>query len=397
MRMSKEEKAMKGILLDGDDYSKLEEDTIRKYYGDEAYDRMKAEEETEKNMSRRQRMKKKAMQGRKSRFNVPGQIRFLRKGEELVELDNGRFKLVCRDLDQITEEIKMENMKPAPTSLLHLGDLLDDPEFRNSSPLTFPLGEDASGAKVFCDIADMPHLLITGHNGSEMGACINTILCSILCNAVPEEVRFVLIDPNVDNLSKWNGIPHLMTPVITEEKAAVNFLRWANEEIKRRFGLLSDSGVRQIDEYNQLVKVKNERTLPKVLIIINGFERFMCSAGRDLVDQISILTAKGRIVGVHLIVAAQRIDDDVLTPLIQACLPSKIVFAVANETESSVIHVPLAEKLAGNGDMFYYPRNAPVPRRVQGAFVSDQDCEKVVRFLSEGAIDIICPDDKDKQ
>lgn len=268
------------------------------------------------------------------------------------------------------------------TSAVHLRELLEDGKFRSSSPLTVALGRDIPGRPIFCDLAKMPHLLIAGQTGSGKSVCINTILCSILCKSSPSDVRLIMVDPKVVELSVYNGIPHLIMPVVTDPKMVSNLLKWAVVEMERRYRLFSETNVRNLDGYNEYLKYNGEKTLPLILIIIDELADLMTVAGKDVETQISRLAAKARAAGIHLIIATQRPSVDVITGVIKANLPSRIAFSVASGVDSRTILDQIgAEKLLGKGDMLYFPGSAPKPIRGQGAFVSDAEVEKIVSFL----------------
>ena len=270
------------------------------------------------------------------------------------------------------------------TSAVHLRELLEDGKFRTSSPLTVALGRDIPGKPIFCDIAKMPHLLIAGQTGSGKSVCINTILCSILCKASPNDVRLIMVDPKVVELSVYNGIPHLIMPVVTDPKMVSNLLKWAVVEMERRYRLFSENNVRNLDGYNEYLKCNGEKPLPLILIIIDELADLMTVAGKEVETQISRLAAKARAAGLHLIIATQRPSVDVITGVIKANLPSRIAFSVASGVDSRTILDQIgAEKLLGKGDMLYYPGTAPKPIRGQGAFVSDSEVEKIVSYLSD--------------
>jgi len=268
------------------------------------------------------------------------------------------------------------------TQAVHLRGLIDDPKFRNSSPLTVALGRDIPGKPIFCDLAKMPHLLIAGQTGSGKSVCINTILLSILCKSSPDDVRLIMVDPKVVELSIYNGIPHLIMPVVTEPKMVSNILKWAVVEMERRYRLFSESNVRNLDGYNEYLSYNGEKRLPLILLIIDELADLMTVAGKDVETQISRLAAKARAAGIHLIIATQRPSVDVITGVIKANLPSRIAFSVASGVDSRTILDQVgAEKLLGKGDMLYYPGSANKPIRGQGAFVSDSEVETVVNYL----------------
>ena len=268
------------------------------------------------------------------------------------------------------------------TQAVHLRGLLEDQKFRNSTPLTVALGRDIPGKPIYCDLAKMPHLLIAGQTGSGKSVCINTILCSILCKSTPDDVRLIMVDPKVVELSVYNGIPHLIMPVVTDARKVSNLLKWAVVEMERRYRLFSESSVRNLEGYNEYLKYNGEKALPLILIIIDELADLMSVVGKDVETQISRLAAKARAAGIHLIIATQRPSVDVITGVIKANLPSRIAFSVASSVDSRTILDQVgAEKLLGRGDMLYYPSTANKPIRGQGAFVSDSEVETIVDYL----------------
>ena len=273
-----------------------------------------------------------------------------------------------------------------------LGDLLKTEEFTGfRSKLAFAVGKDLAGKTVVTDIAKMPHLLIAGATGSGKSVCINSLILSILYKATPEEVRFIMIDPKVVELSVFNNIPHLYIPVVTDPKKASGALNWAVSEMTNRYNKFAEFGVRDIKGYNEKVSriasAANEeeeppKKLPQIVIIIDELADLMMVAPGEIEDAIVRLTQLARAAGIHLIVATQRPSVNVITGLIKANMPSRIALSVASGIDSRVIiDMNGAEKLLGKGDMLFYPQGYQKPARVQGAFVSDEEIEKVVRFL----------------
>ena len=270
------------------------------------------------------------------------------------------------------------------TTPVHIKSLLENKEFQGSTPLTVALGRDIPGRPILCDLAKMPHLLIAGSTGSGKSVCINTILTSILCKATPDQVRLIMIDPKVVELSIYNGIPHLYMPVVTDPKKAANALRWAVDEMNRRYRLFAENSVRDINGYNEFLKLEGEKPLPLVLIVIDELADLMTVASKDVEEQISRLAAMARAAGLHMIIATQRPSTDVITGVIKSNVPSRIAFAVSSSIDSRVIlDSNGAEKLLGKGDMLYAPLSAPKPIRGQGAFVSDKEVESIVSKLKE--------------
>ena len=275
------------------------------------------------------------------------------------------------------------------TSPVLLRGLLESPEFsQSSSPLTAALGRDIQGNPILCDLAKMPHLLIAGATGSGKSVCINAILMSILFRSSPDDVRMMMIDPKVVELSVYNGIPHLLSPVVTDPKKAANTLNWAVNEMVRRYGLFADKAVRDINSYNAAAAVAIDRgddeyeKLPLILFVIDELSDLMATTPTEVEDAIARLTAMARAAGIHLIIATQRPSVDVITGVIKANIPSRIAFAVASQVDSrTILDMGGAEKLLGKGDMLYYPQSSAKPIRGQGAFVTDTEVERVLSWL----------------
>lgn len=267
---------------------------------------------------------------------------------------------------------------------VHLREVLESEEFQNNkSKLTIALGKDVAGNTQLADIAKMPHVLIAGSTGSGKSVCINTIITSIIYNAKPSEVKLVMVDPKVVELSVYNGIPHLLIPVVTDPKKAAGALAWAVQEMDNRYNLFANKGVRDLKGYNKAIE-KDEETgkLPQIVIIIDELADLMMVAAKEVEESICRLAQKARAAGMHLVIATQRPSVDVITGLIKANVPSRIAFAVSSQVDSrTIIDSVGAEKLLGKGDMLFFPAGAPKPSRVQGAFVSDEEVEKIVDFI----------------
>ena len=267
---------------------------------------------------------------------------------------------------------------------VHLREVLESEEFQNNkSKLTVALGKDVAGNIQLADIAKMPHVLIAGSTGSGKSVCINTIISSIIYNAKPSEVKMVMVDPKVVELSVYNGIPHLLIPVVTDPKKAAGALAWAVQEMDNRYNLFAAKGVRDIKGYNKAIeKEEGQGTLPQIVIIVDELADLMMVAAKDVEEAICRLAQKARAAGMHLVIATQRPSVDVITGLIKANVPSRIAFAVSSQVDSRTILDSVgAEKLLGKGDMF--PTGFPKPVRVQGAFVSDEEVEKIVGFVKK--------------
>ena len=268
--------------------------------------------------------------------------------------------------------------------VVHFREILDSEEFKeNKSKLTVGLGKDVAGNVQLADIAKMPHVLIAGSTGSGKSVCINTIITSIIYNAKPSEVKFVMVDPKVVELSVYNGIPHLLIPVVTDPRKAAGALAWAVQEMDDRYNKFASKGVRDLKGYNKAIEKENEAgKLPQIVIIIDELADLMMVAKSDVEDAICRLAQKARAAGMHLVIATQRPSVDVITGLIKANVPSRIAFAVSSQVDSRTILDSIgAEKLLGKGDMLFFPAGAPKPSRVQGAFVSDDEVEKIVDFI----------------
>ena len=268
--------------------------------------------------------------------------------------------------------------------MVPLRDVIESDEFQNNdSKLSVGLGKDVAGSIVIGNIAKMPHVLIAGSTGSGKSVCINTIITSIIYNAKPSEVKLVMVDPKVVELSVYNGIPHLLIPVVTDPKKAAGALAWAVQEMDNRYNLFAEKGVRDLKGYNH--SIENEQgvgQLPQIVIIIDELADLMMVAAKEVEDSICRLAQKARAAGMHLVIATQRPSVDVITGLIKANVPSRIAFAVSSQIDSRTILDQVgAEKLLGKGDMLFFPSGASKPTRVQGAFVSDEEVEKIVDFI----------------
>lgn len=264
--------------------------------------------------------------------------------------------------------------------------IVDCPEVKNAKgKLAIGLGKDISGHVVVADLTKMPHLLIAGSTGSGKSVCINTIICSLLYKAAPDEVKLILVDPKVVELTNYNGIPHLLTPVVTGPKQAASALHWAVVEMERRYSLFAKTQVRKIDDYNKLVQPGEK--LPFIVVIIDELSDLMMVAAVDVEDAILRLAQKARAAGIHLILATQRPSVDVLTGTIKANIPSRIAFAVSSQIDSrTILDTSGAEKLLGKGDMLFFPTGENKPIRVQGAFIADDELNRVVDFIKAEAI-----------
>ncbi len=272
-------------------------------------------------------------------------------------------------------------------STVYLKEIIASEEFKNhTSKISVALGKDISGQATVIDLAKMPHLLIAGATGSGKSICINSILMSLLYKSTPDEVKLLLVDPKVVELSIYNGIPHLLIPVVTDPEKAAGALSWAVSEMLNRYKLFADKSVRDFNGYNRALG-ENEKKLPQVVIIIDELADLMMAAPTEVEDSICRLAQMARAAGMHLVIATQRPSSDVITGIIKANIPSRIAFAVSSSIDSRIILDGTgAEKLVGRGDMLYDPLGATKPLRVQGSFVSDMEVENVVTFIKENYV-----------
>ncbi len=275
-------------------------------------------------------------------------------------------------------------------------DLLESKEFKEfPSPISFAVGKDIAGKTVVTDIAKMPHLLIAGATGSGKSVCINTLIMSILYKAHPDEVKLIMVDPKVVELSVYNGIPHLMIPVVTDPKKASAALHWGVVEMEERYKKFADFNVRDLKGYNKKVEEMEDNggqelpeKMPQIVIIVDELADLMMVCPGEVEESICRLAQLARAAGIHLIIATQRPSVDVITGLIKANMPSRIAFSVSSGVDSrTILDMNGAEKLLGKGDMLFYPQGLTKPSRVQGAFVSDEEVSNVVDFLKEQCVD----------
>jgi len=281
--------------------------------------------------------------------------------------------------------VEVPNKEVAPITIRSV---LESREFQeHSSKLAVALGKDISGENVVIDLAKMPHLLIAGATGSGKSVCINSIVTSILYKASPQDVKLLMVDPKVVELGVYNGIPHLLIPVVTDPNKAAGALRWAVTEMTTRYKLFADRGVRDLLGYNAVVEETGEgMKLPQIVIIIDELADLMMVAPHDVEDSICRLAQMARAAGMHLVIATQRPSVNVITGVIKANIPSRISFAVSSQVDSrTILDMAGAEKLLGKGDMLYYPVGVPKPIRVKGVFVSDKEVELVVDFVKNQA------------
>lgn len=262
--------------------------------------------------------------------------------------------------------------------------LIEDEEYKNAkSKLTVALGKDISGRHVYADLAKMPHLLVAGTTGSGKSVCLNTMLISLLYNATPSEVKLLLIDPKTVEFSMYNGIPHLLVPVVNDARKAAGALGWAVTEMVNRYKVLNDNNVRDIAAYNSLCEGNPDiERMPQIVIVIDELSDLMSVAPNEVEDSITRLAQMARAAGMHLVVATQRPSVDVITGLIKANIPSRIALSVSSQTDSrTIIDSGGAEKLLGNGDMLFYPIGMHKPQRVQGCYISTEEIERIITFI----------------
>lgn len=291
-------------------------------------------------------------------------------------------------------------------STVVLRDLLESKEFRDfPSKLAFAVGKDIGGKTVVADIAKMPHMLIAGATGSGKSVCINTLIMSILYKAHPDEVKLIMVDPKVVELSVYNGIPHLLIPVVTDPKKAAAALHWGVAEMTERYKKFADYNVRDLKGFNRIAEEMKARgdgdtpsTMPQIVIIVDELADLMMVAPGEVEESICRLAQLARAAGIHLIIATQRPSVDVITGLIKANMPSRVAFAVSSGVDSrTILDMNGAEKLLGKGDMLFYPQGYPKPARIQGAFVSDKEVSDVVDYLKNQAIGNIYSEDVEEK
>lgn len=280
--------------------------------------------------------------------------------------------------------IEVENEKTTPVKVR---DLIESKEFKNSkSKVTFVVGKDISGKNIVADLKEMPHLLIAGATGSGKSVCINSVITSFLYKAKPGEVKMILIDPKVVELGVYNGIPHLLIPVVTDPKKAAAALNWAVNEMNDRYNKFAEAGVRDLESFNELAMFNNEEEsiLPQIVIVIDELADLMMAAPSQVEEAICRLAQKARAAGMHLIVATQRPSVDVVTGLIKANIPSRIAFSVSSQFDSrTIIDMNGAEKLLGKGDMLFSPVGMNKPLRTQGPMITDEEVMDVISFVKK--------------
>jgi S-DNA-T family DNA segregation ATPase FtsK/SpoIIIE len=343
-------------------------------------------------------------------FNIAASVKGYVRGPVVtryeVELEKGtKLGSLTRLADDIALTLGCSSVRIAPipgqisrvgievpnkhVSSVALRSVIDSDKFKNNkSKLTFAVGEDISGEPIICDIAKLPHLLIAGTTGSGKSVCMNSIIVSLLYKARPEEVRMIMIDPKMIELGIYNGIPHLLIPVVTDPKKAAGALQWAITEMMKRYRLFSETNARDIESYNAAVGTQypDREKLPHIVIVIDELSDLMIAAAKDVEEAICRVAQMARAAGMHLIIATQRPSADVITGLMKANIPSRIAFAVSSAMESRIIlDSQGAERLVGKGDMLFAPLGEGKPIRVQGCFISSAEVEAVSEYVKSGA------------
>ncbi len=271
--------------------------------------------------------------------------------------------------------------------MVTMREVVDQPQYKNAkSKLNVALGKDITGEFVYSDLAKMPHLLIAGTTGSGKSVCLNSMIVSILYNSTPEEVKLLMIDPKQVEFTIYNGIPHLLVPVVSDPRKASGALAWAVTEMLTRYKTFSENSVRDISGYNSICESQGKKKMPQIVIFIDELSDLMMAAPNEVEDSICRLAQMARAAGMHLVIATQRPSVDVITGIIKANIPSRISLSVSSQVDSrTIIDSVGAEKLLGNGDMLYYPVGIPKPIRVQGCFLSDKEVENVVTYIKNQA------------
>jgi S-DNA-T family DNA segregation ATPase FtsK/SpoIIIE len=343
-------------------------------------------------------------------FNIPCKILQISKGPTITRYEIqpapgikvSRITALSNDLALAlaSSEIRMEAPIPGKAAIgievpnraktkVHLRSIIESREYKTApTNLPFALGKDIGGKNIVAEIDKMPHLLIAGATGSGKSVCINSLIMSILFKAKPDEVKLILVDPKVVELSIYNGIPHLLIPVVTDPRKAANALNWAVMEMTNRYKIFAQNGVREIDSYNERMAKENKDKMPKIVIIIDELADLMAVASAEVEEYITRIAQLARACGMHLVIATQRPSVDVITGVIKANIPSRIAFAVSSHIDSrTILDTGGAEKLLGKGDMLYYPIGLPKPVRIQGTFITDDEIKRVVDFIKDQEID----------
>ena len=342
-------------------------------------------------------------------FGIDANIANVTRGPSVtryeVELDQGvRLNKLTNLADDIALALGATGVRIAPipdkismvgievpnklVSPVHIHEVIDSRAFRdNPSKVAFAVGKDIGGNCIVGNIAKLPHLLIAGTTGSGKSVCTNSLIISLLYKATPEEVRLIMVDPKMVELGIYNGIPHLLIPVVTDPKKAAGALQWAVVEMMKRYRSFSEIGVRDLASYNaHAAKTEGMEKMPQIVVVIDELADLMLVAAKEVEESICRVAQMGRAAGMHLIIATQRPSADVITGLMKANIPSRIAFAVASSLESRIIlDTTGAEKLVGRGDMLYFPLGTGKPQRVQGCLISDEEVAAVVGFIKENS------------
>lgn len=344
-------------------------------------------------------------------FNIPCNITQINKGPTITRYEIqpapgikvSRITGLSNDiaLALATSEIRMEAPIPGKAAIgievpnknktsVYLRSLIESKEYKAvASNIPFALGKDIAGKNIIASIDKMPHLLIAGATGSGKSVCINSLIMSILFKAKPDEVKLILVDPKVVELSVYNGLPHLLIPVVTDPRKAANALNWAVSEMTNRYKVFAANSVRDIHTYNEKMLRENGEKMPQIVIVIDELADLMMVASTEVEEYITRIAQLARACGIHLVIATQRPSVDVITGVIKANIPSRIAFAVSSHIDSrTILDTGGAEKLLGKGDMLYHPMGLPKPVRIQGTFISDDEIKRVVDSIREQQIEI---------
>ncbi len=344
-------------------------------------------------------------------FNIPCNILQINKGPTITRYEIqpapgikvSRITSLSNDiaLALATSEIRMEAPIPGKSAIgievpnrnktsVYLRSLIESKEYKSiGTNIPFALGKDIAGKNIVAEIDKMPHLLIAGATGSGKSVCINSLIMSILFKAKPDEVKLILIDPKVVELSVYNGLPHLLIPVVTDPRKAANALNWAVSEMTNRYKIFAQNSVRDIASYNEKMFKENTEKMAQIVIIIDELADLMTVASSEVEEHITRIAQLARACGMHLVIATQRPSVDVITGVIKANIPSRIAFAVSSHIDSrTILDTGGAEKLLGKGDMLYHPMGLPKPIRIQGTFISDDEIKKVVESIKAQQIEI---------
>ncbi|MDF2677000.1 MAG: ftsK [Bacillota bacterium] len=347
-------------------------------------------------------------------FNIPCNILQINKGPTITRYEIqpapgikvSKITSLSNDLAMAlaTSQIRMEAPIPGKAAIgievankikssVHLRSIVESKEYKSANTnIPFALGKDIAGKNIVASIDKMPHLLIAGATGSGKSVCINTLIMSILFRAKPDEVKLILIDPKVVELSIYNSVPHLLIPVVTDPRKAANALNWAVSEMTNRYKIFAANSVRDIFSYNERMVKENKEKMPQIVIIIDELADLMTVASSEVEEYITRIAQLARACGMHLVIATQRPSVDVITGVIKANIPSRIAFAVSSYIDSrTILDTAGAEKLLGKGDMLYHPMGMSKPIRIQGTFISDEEIKAVVDYIREQQIELKTP------